>query len=289
MAPPAAGARRGGLPGGRDRRPRLRPLVEAAPRSRPTGCSPTSPTTSPSCARWGRSTATIVGHDWGSPIAANSALLRPDLFTAAALLSVPFSPPGGPRPTEAYAQHRRRRGVLRQLLPGAGTGRGGDRARRARLADRLLRRARGRAASRGSSSPRAAGSRIASRPTARCPDWLDLDFYVDEFERTGLTGAPEPLPQRRPRLGGPRGLGRRAAARPVAVHRRSAGRHDDLDGRGRRRPTRTSTSSTAAGTGSSRNAPTRSTPSCSSGSRAPDRGARGRRARVPRAGGAAPA
>src|SRR4051812_12747905 len=27
----------------------------------------------------GASTATIIGHDWGSPIAANSALLRPDL------------------------------------------------------------------------------------------------------------------------------------------------------------------------------------------------------------------
>src|ERR1700683_3568663 len=30
----------------------------------------------------GRSDAVIVGHDWGSPIAATSALLRPDVFRA---------------------------------------------------------------------------------------------------------------------------------------------------------------------------------------------------------------
>ena len=51
----------------------------------------------------GAETATVVGHDWGSPIAAASALLRPDLFTAVGLLSVPYAPPGGPRPTSAFA------------------------------------------------------------------------------------------------------------------------------------------------------------------------------------------
>jgi pimeloyl-ACP methyl ester carboxylesterase len=34
-----------------------------------------------------------VGHDWGAPIAWNAALMRPDLFRAAAVLSVPFTPP----------------------------------------------------------------------------------------------------------------------------------------------------------------------------------------------------
>src|SRR6516162_3537015 len=47
-------------------------------------------------------TAIIVGHDWGAPIAANSALLRPDVFRAVALLSVPYNPPGRRRPTEAF-------------------------------------------------------------------------------------------------------------------------------------------------------------------------------------------
>lgn len=30
----------------------------------------------------GEETATVIGHDWGSPIAADSALLRPDVFAA---------------------------------------------------------------------------------------------------------------------------------------------------------------------------------------------------------------
>src|ERR1700722_18531442 len=50
------------------------------------------------------SPAIIIGHDWGAPIAADSALLRPDIFTAVAMLSVPYSPPGGRRPTEAFAE-----------------------------------------------------------------------------------------------------------------------------------------------------------------------------------------
>ena len=42
----------------------------------------------------GATEAIVIGHDWGAPIAACSALLRPDIFTAVAMLSVPYSPPG---------------------------------------------------------------------------------------------------------------------------------------------------------------------------------------------------
>ncbi len=45
---------------------------------------------------------TVIGHDWGAPIAWNSALLRPDLFRGVAGLSVPYAPPAaptGPKPT----------------------------------------------------------------------------------------------------------------------------------------------------------------------------------------------
>jgi pimeloyl-ACP methyl ester carboxylesterase len=50
----------------------------------------------------GCGSAVIVGHDWGAPIAWTSTLLRPDVFTAVAGLSVPYSPPaaaGGQKPT----------------------------------------------------------------------------------------------------------------------------------------------------------------------------------------------
>ncbi|MGA9740993.1 alpha/beta fold hydrolase, partial [Candidatus Binatus sp.] len=49
----------------------------------------------------GVETAVIVGHDWGAPVAWNSALLRPDIFRAIALLSVPYLPRTPMRPTDA--------------------------------------------------------------------------------------------------------------------------------------------------------------------------------------------
>ena len=36
----------------------------------------------------------VVGHDWGSPVAANLAVLRPDLVRGVVLLSVPYLPRG---------------------------------------------------------------------------------------------------------------------------------------------------------------------------------------------------
>jgi pimeloyl-ACP methyl ester carboxylesterase len=52
----------------------------------------------------GEQTAVIVGHDWGANIAANSALVHPDVFHAVGLLSVPYTPRGGPRPSEVFEQ-----------------------------------------------------------------------------------------------------------------------------------------------------------------------------------------
>ena len=41
----------------------------------------------------GHDQAVIVGHDWGGPVAWYSALMRPDVVRAVAVLSVPFNPP----------------------------------------------------------------------------------------------------------------------------------------------------------------------------------------------------
>jgi len=50
----------------------------------------------------GSEDVTVVGHDWGAPIAWTSALLRPDLFRGVAGLSVPYSPPNRDvQPTKA--------------------------------------------------------------------------------------------------------------------------------------------------------------------------------------------
>ncbi len=48
----------------------------------------------------GVDSAVIVGHDWGAPVSWDSALLRPDIFRAIALLSVPYIARTPMRPTE---------------------------------------------------------------------------------------------------------------------------------------------------------------------------------------------
>src|SRR6476646_10132781 len=52
----------------------------------------------------GATTAAVIGHDWGSLIAANAALLEPETFTAVATLSAPYTPRRGPRPSEIFAR-----------------------------------------------------------------------------------------------------------------------------------------------------------------------------------------
>src|SRR5262245_32287659 len=52
----------------------------------------------------GASSAVIVGHDWGAPVAWQSALLRPDRFRAVAALSVPFWPRTPAPPTTFMPQ-----------------------------------------------------------------------------------------------------------------------------------------------------------------------------------------
>ena len=44
--------------------------------------------------RLGGESSVVIGHDWGAPIAWNSARLYPELFRAVAGLSVPYVPPG---------------------------------------------------------------------------------------------------------------------------------------------------------------------------------------------------
>ncbi|MFE6287005.1 alpha/beta fold hydrolase [Streptomyces sp. NPDC057877] len=144
----------------------------------------------------GEESAVIVGHDWGATIAANSALLRPDVFRAVGLLSVPYTPRGGPRPSDIFA------------------GMGGDEEfyvsyfqRPGRAEAEIEPDVRGwlagfYAALSGDTMPAPGapdphfvgpGGTLRDRfPTGPSPAWLgedDLDVYAGEFERTGLTGA----------------------------------------------------------------------------------------------------
>ena len=52
----------------------------------------------------GETTAAVIGHDWGSGIAAACALMRPDVFTAVGLLGVPYTPRGDVPPTSLFPE-----------------------------------------------------------------------------------------------------------------------------------------------------------------------------------------
>ncbi|MFH8611688.1 alpha/beta fold hydrolase [Streptomyces sp. NPDC018029] len=144
----------------------------------------------------GEETAVVVGHDWGATVAAHAALVRPDVFRAVGLLSVPYTPPGGPRPSDVFA------------------GMGGDEEfyvayfqEPGRAEGEIEPDVRGwlagfYAAFSGDTMPgpdapdphfAARGGRLRDRfPGGPLPGWLtgpDLDVYAGEFERTGLTGA----------------------------------------------------------------------------------------------------
>ena len=139
--------------------------------------------------------AVVVGHDWGAPIAWNTALLRPERTLGVAGLSVPYNPRGDVRPLSAframagdeifYIDYFQEPGVaeaeveadLEGWLRGFYFTASGEAdptapsmgmvARGGQLRDRL------------------------QRPGSGQMAWLtddDLAFYVGEFERTGLTG-----------------------------------------------------------------------------------------------------
>jgi pimeloyl-ACP methyl ester carboxylesterase len=173
----------------------------------------------------GESTAVIVGHDSGAPVAWTAAWTRPDVFRAVAGLSLPFggrglaalpgSPFGEVRPSVAYRELAGPDMLFYQeyfSLPGDVAAREVEQDLRAWLtaglyslsADRPL-------------PPELAGVDLTSLPEdmlrefvrgAMCvprggafasllqrpeelPGWLgedDLDFYVAELEHSGLTG-----------------------------------------------------------------------------------------------------
>jgi pimeloyl-ACP methyl ester carboxylesterase len=140
----------------------------------------------------------IVGHDWGSPIAAHSALLRPDVFGAVALISVPYNPPGGRRPTEAFAAMGAAVGEEFYINYFQEPGRA---EAEAELDVRSWLRGFYIAASGDAGMTRDGKSIAFVRPggtirerfpaVEQLPGWLtddDLDFYVALFEHTGFRG-----------------------------------------------------------------------------------------------------
>jgi len=145
----------------------------------------------------GETEATIVGHDWGAPVAWHCGLLRPDVFRSVGLLSVPYLPRPweDTRPTE----------VMRAMLgekefymlyfqePGKAEAELEEDVRRTM---RMLLYS-----GSGDAPPKERWRAIFAKSetlldTCSLPDtlpaWLseqDIDFFAEEFERTGFRGA----------------------------------------------------------------------------------------------------
>ncbi|MFJ8826349.1 alpha/beta fold hydrolase [Streptomyces sp. NPDC102467] len=146
----------------------------------------------------GEESAVVVGHDWGANIAANSALLRPDVFRAVGLLSVPYAPRGGPRPSEVFAGMA---GGAEEFYVSYFQEPGRAEAEiepdvRGWLAGFYAAFSADTMPAPGEPDPHfvARGGRLRDRFPApgQRPGWLgedELDVYAAEFERTGLSGA----------------------------------------------------------------------------------------------------
>jgi pimeloyl-ACP methyl ester carboxylesterase len=148
----------------------------------------------------GEEKAVIVGHDWSALVAWRAALLRPDRFRGVAGLSVPFLPRPPLPPTRAMPRTDRSQFyVLYFQEPGVAEA---EFERDPRHTIRtLLFFGSGDAPPRPSDGtpdtapgmvPRDGG--FLSRPAAPgpLPAWLteaDVDFYANEFARTGFRGA----------------------------------------------------------------------------------------------------
>jgi pimeloyl-ACP methyl ester carboxylesterase len=137
----------------------------------------------------------IVGHDWGAPVAWHCALLRPDLFRACALLSVPYIPRVPLKPSaiwpmiegsdQTFYQHYFQepgkaeahfeadvRSSVKKILFGAS----GDAPVGVRFEHLFPRTKR--------------PLDVIAEPTT-LPAWLtaaDIDFFAGEFQRSGFRG-----------------------------------------------------------------------------------------------------
>jgi pimeloyl-ACP methyl ester carboxylesterase len=140
--------------------------------------------------------AIIVGHDWGAPVAWHCALLRPDLFRAVALLSVPYLQRSWEdiRPTEAMRRIAGEQEFYQLYFQEPGTAEAELEADvRATMRTFLY-------AASGDAPPEKRwrflfGKSEKFLDTGSLPEvlpgWLteqDLDVFTREFERTGFRG-----------------------------------------------------------------------------------------------------
>jgi pimeloyl-ACP methyl ester carboxylesterase len=148
----------------------------------------------------GEPTAVIAGHDWGAPVAWHAALLRPDRFRAVIGLSVPYRPRGPAPPTSMmpstdqavfYQLYFQAPGVAEAELQ-SDVGLSVRKILYSGSGDSPRNPAPGQDSLGVGMVPRPGGGFLTRMSTPKAlPSWLrqeDLDFYTQEFERTGFAG-----------------------------------------------------------------------------------------------------
>jgi pimeloyl-ACP methyl ester carboxylesterase len=139
----------------------------------------------------GEEQAVVAGHDWGAPVAWNTALLRPDRIRGVIALSVPYTPRGSSRPVEMlravftdgfYICHFQQPGVADAELS----------AQPRDTFRRLLYGASGEGSMGGIPVvPAGSGFLDICPEPPELPGWLtehDIDVFVAEFAQSGFTG-----------------------------------------------------------------------------------------------------
>jgi pimeloyl-ACP methyl ester carboxylesterase len=143
----------------------------------------------------GEKRAVLVGHDWGAPIAWNSALTRPDLFRGLVLMSVPYHPRSSVPPSRFFRAMAGEDELYMEYFQEPGRAEAEIEVDvRGWLASFYFSLSGDAPADLPSFAivPRGTRLRDRLRRPERLPAWLreaDLDFYAAEFERTGFTGA----------------------------------------------------------------------------------------------------
>lgn len=134
--------------------------------------------------------AVIVGHDWGSPVALNAALMRPDRFPAVATLSIAYTPRGSVSILDALRRAERDRFYqLYFQAPGIAEAElDSDPERTMKL---FLCALSGEAPVPWDGNVPVQGLVASLAEPDALPPWLgaeDLEFYVGQFRRRGFRG-----------------------------------------------------------------------------------------------------
>jgi pimeloyl-ACP methyl ester carboxylesterase len=142
----------------------------------------------------GEDTATIVGHDWGAPVAQYSALFYPERFTSLVMMSVPYSGRAPVNPLEAMRKNAGENFfyIVYHNEPGGVAEKEYDSDPRGILSRLYLSPNSPREAPQVTDPKRSAGGWIPRLGAPKgLPDWLtqaDLDYYVSQFEAAGFRG-----------------------------------------------------------------------------------------------------